>query len=252
MRVSEPPAKQRTGSKMKPPRERLRELRERSGMTGSAVARLAGYSHASGYTNYEQPKHGNRPIPYRLIKQLIPLWRGKGSPAITVDELLAISDGADESTVVKQAVAQRLEKTATRIDAAIEAGSAEVVPLRMRAERGTYIDPNVKRDTTTSRVAYSPEYDMSVQFCVSVVDRHAQPWFKQHAHLHCVDRAEFSDEALHGRRVVCLVWRDATGLAEVLVAKATVMRGETTLMSAEDVLIDGEIVGVIVGAYVRE
>lgn len=77
------------------PREVLKELMERSGLSGLEIAKQAGYRSASGYYRLmQQQVQGDKLIAHEAIKRLIPVLRGRGNPPITLDELMAISDAA--------------------------------------------------------------------------------------------------------------------------------------------------------------
>lgn len=69
------------------PREHLRELIRRSGLSQTEVARMMGYSSPAGLNLWLRERQGNRPIAPRIVQALAPILLGTGRPAITQADL---------------------------------------------------------------------------------------------------------------------------------------------------------------------
>lgn len=78
---------------MKPPiTMRLRDIRERSGLSMAELAKAAGYKGASSYQRYEDPALYTKDyLPLDLIEAIAPAMTGKGMPPITQDEVYALA-----------------------------------------------------------------------------------------------------------------------------------------------------------------
>lgn len=71
-----------------PVTERLKALRNRAGVTMREAAGAIGKKTPSGYQHYEDPNKFFRPyLPHEIIKDLIPLFVGRGEPPITEEEM---------------------------------------------------------------------------------------------------------------------------------------------------------------------
>lgn len=247
------PAKARAAMSKKPPREILKDIWRRSGLSGIEVAKRAGYATASGfYALTHDTKQGDRPIPHEAIKKLIPVLRGLGSPPITVDELLAISNAAPTVQSVSTGMSSMVSEAADRIALAQETGGA-LLPIRYRAEKGTYIDKGQPaRNYGTSRIALSVEFPLVVQMAAVVSDDHAADMFKRGTHLHIVQVTAFTSASLVGRPVLATTGQRGE-LAEVIVCRVHRLEddGTLSLVGLDGRDVSGSVVGVIIGAYVR-
>lgn len=211
------------------PRETLRELRMRSGLSAAEIARRTGYKSTNGYITHEYDKWGDKPIPSTLVEKLIPLMVGRGSPPITTDELIGISDVRRIRALVPRPAHTTHQSPAQ---------SGPFLTVRYRAERGTYVDKAElpKRSFGTAPFGPSVMYDMSAQFAVVVAD---EPGVV----LHCVDPEQVPQGMRTARRCVYLLERGHTGLYEVLFGSCG--------PSGEDPK-GSEVVGIVVGAYCQE
>lgn len=215
------------------PREILRDLRGRSGLTSTEIARRMGHKSTNGYSRYEYESQGDKPIPYAAIRKLLPLFVGRGSPPIQQEELLAISE-----TRAMSVEAPGAEPTAPRLHIVrTDAG----LTIRMKVEPGNFRDVAAiaTREFGNSNLLPSIEYDSTAQFAAIVVDDNGRTVEV----LHCVNLEQVPSNARHGRRAVCMVERpEVTGLAEV------------SMLAFDDQghIPKGTPVGVVVGAYRKE
>lgn len=235
------------------PREILAAIRRRSGLSGNQVAKAAGYKHGSGYYRLEQEEsQGDRPIAHESIRRLIPVFRGRGTPPITIDELLAISDGAAVNDTSSAASNIRATVAATVEEATNRVVSGGVVRLVMRIEEGTFVDPSKPRDYGPSAVALVSGFSAGSQFAVLVADDSLAPVYPRLAALHCVKPTEYSRQGLRGKRVVVAKHSGTSPLAELTVGVVADDEGDGQLASVTGGPLSGDIVGVIIGRYVRE
>lgn len=75
-------------------RDKLQLLKERSGLSLRAIAREMGYSQASSIQRYFSADYPEKGLPANFISKLLAVLPGKGDPAITRDEILALADGS--------------------------------------------------------------------------------------------------------------------------------------------------------------
>ncbi len=235
------------------PREMLEDIWKRTGLSGVEVAKRAGYATPSGfYALMQEQKQGSRKIPHQAIKRLIPVFRGMGNPPIEIDELLAISDAAPSSEPINRAMV-RVASRATDHLALVNETGGDLLPIRLRAEASVYIDSDAPaKSYGVSVIGVSPEYPEKSQSVVLVLDDHGAPAFRRGTQLHVVSREQFTDKALEGRHVVVLA-DPRQGLAKVLVARVerAEASGEPVISTMTGDRLEGKIVGVVVGAYVR-
>jgi len=72
--------------------QRLRELRERSGLSDCTVATRLGYSKARQYRVYEDPTIWVSPyLQSDLVRRLLPILTGRGDPPITRQEVASLA-----------------------------------------------------------------------------------------------------------------------------------------------------------------
>lgn len=239
----------------KPPREVLKDIWRRSGLSAAHIARQAGYTSTAGFYNLMQERQGDRPIPATAIKRLIPILRGRGQPPITVDELVAISDatpGSDvapsSSTVV--AMASVAAAGADMVEAFREAPGV-MLKIALRAERGTYIEiEGARRQYGVSRIGASPLYRMTDQFAVVVADDHAAELFRRGTVLHVVAVEAFPERDLTGRVAVAMAEKHP-GIAEVVVGKiVSTIEGMHSVVDLAGMPLASKRTYVVVGALI--
>lgn len=237
------------------PRELLAELMERSGLSGLEIAKQAGYRSASGFYRLMQAGvQKDKPISHEAIKRLIPVLRGRGNPAITIDELLAISDASTHS--LSPALGPALSEVVTRGQEEAELireTGGDLLPIKLRVERGVFVHPGQTKVYGVSMVGVSREFRPGAQFVAVVMDDSAMPAYRQQSQLHCVLMEKFALQRLAGRRVVVWVRGEAGPYSCVAVARVDRVDGDELVMSGMDGQpVHGELAGVIVGAYNRE
>lgn len=75
-----------------PVAQRLRALRERSGLSDCTVAMRLGYSRARQYRVYEDPTIWEAPyLQSDLVRRLLPILMGRGDPPITRQEVASLA-----------------------------------------------------------------------------------------------------------------------------------------------------------------
>lgn len=71
---------------------KLKELRERTGLSMASVAKAAGYKTASSYQRYEDPAlYKKETLPLPLARKLADILAGKGSPPVRREEILMLA-----------------------------------------------------------------------------------------------------------------------------------------------------------------
>ena len=233
----------------KTPRETLEAIWRRSGMSGTAVAKAAGYSSASGFYKLTQEKHqGDRPIPHDSIVRLIAVFRGRGSPPITIDELLAISDGVP-SGMTPSGHDTVSAPYAAAVEEAVARAVGGALTTKYRVEDGVYFDPSRDYNHGPSPIAMTPQYPASGQFavlCINGGDR-----IPPMTYLHCTRRQAPLDETCIGRTVVVLVPAHGGGIVEA--ALGVVVKhgaGDIQIISGGKP-VTGTVAGVVIGQYTR-
>lgn len=219
----------------KPPRERLRDIRERAGFSGSQVARDLGYASAPGYLRYEQKsEQGDKPVPYDVVKKLIPLFKGRGDPPVTAEEMLALTDAKD------------IPSPLTRAFEAVVSDGDGLVNVKYRVERDVYVRTEGKA-YGASRIGVLSKYPKEDQFVAVVVDD-SEPTVPSGTQLVCVAPNNVSTHALRGRRV--LVGKTVSdGVIEVSLGK---IGTDGTAFTLGGLPLEGTILGVVVGSFVPE
>lgn len=222
----------------KPPREVLRDLRKRAGYGAAELSRALGYASTNGYVQYEYAQQGDKLIPAPLITKLIPLMRGRGTPPVTADELIAISEARSISAPAPvQNIAQILGGL-DDIPSYRHPLNSALLPILYKVERGVFMEASQvgQKRYGVGPIAPAPDVDVNGQFCVVMA---GGPRMEA---LHCVRPDQIGVEARKGRRCVCTKERDKTGLVEVIVSRIG-QNGEPE---------SGVLIGVVIGAYVRE
>lgn len=213
---------------------RLKEIRERAGISGSQIARDLEYKSPSGYLRYEQPDQGNRPIPYDVVKRLIPLLRGRGDSPVTAEELLLLTDAKDLPKPVQQAFV------------GIVSDGDGLLAVKYRVERNVYIKIDAARSYGASRIGVSRLYPSDAQWAAAVTEDIDDT--KAGTQLHCVAVDQFSETARRGRRVVIGV-PISGDIVEVAVARI----GTDGVPHGQDGMpVTGQVLGVVVGSYTPE
>ncbi len=216
------------------PRERLRDIRARSGYSGSQLAREMGYSSATGYLHFEQKEYqGDKMIPYPVVKKLIPFLQGRGNPPITAEELLLLTDAKEMSVPNQQAFV------------GIVTDGDGLLAIKYRIEPGTYVKLSQPRMYGASRLGSNPLYPRGAQF--AVVESAAD--MRSVRHLQCVEPDKVPEVIGKGRRVVVAV-PEGSDLVEVLVG--TIGADGTTAYGSNGQPLRGTVLGVVVGMYSPE
>lgn len=218
------------------PRERLKALRERSGLSGSELARSLGYANPSGYFRFEQEKmQGTRPLPYEVVKRLIPILRGRGEPPITAEELLLLTDAKDIPKPIQQAFVS-----------VVDSSGGGLLAVKYRIEKGVFVRVSSTRSYGASRLGVSALYPPDVQFAAVVSgDDSGLPSGTQ---LHCVEPDAIPTGSIKGRRVLVGI-PETEGIVEVTVGK---MGTDGNPFSLDGMPLEGSILGVVIGAFVPE
>lgn len=253
-----------------PPCLVLKSLRERAGLSGSDCAlqwrsfkqrhnlpqkgrKTSAPPAPTTWYRYESvEKHGDRPIRDDLIAALIPLFVGKGNPPITQGELEAISVSGKigRSNVPRVSSApdeKQLHRPRPALVTAENGQLSALLPIKYRAERGTYFE--------ASRLGYKTLGDSIISassggdFAVAVSDDHAHPIYPPGTILDC-QAVQEAAPSMRGKRAVVFSTRHGSDLGEVLVANIESVVGSTfVLKTIEGETVDGTILGLIRGHY---
>ena len=224
--------------------ERLKALRARTGLSTHDIARALGYASASSYHKYERPAAQKaRPIPIDIVRRLVPLFRGRGDPPVTEEEMLALTDLG--TALPKSVVAEYMSPT-------VDDGKGLLV-VRYRVEPGVFTAHAIGgRQYGASRIGASAEYDVQKQFVVVCVNG-PDTWYKKGTQLHCVEPTEFPMSAMRKKHVVVAAPYKGGELAEIVVAQVTTVEASGLVMVGIDgVPVEGKVLGVVIGFYSRE
>ncbi len=213
----------------KTPRETLRDLRTRAGVTAAEAARALGYASTNGYIQYEYEKHGDKLIPYKIVKGLLPLLVGRGTPPVTTDELISISE----------ARSLRADTAPTAMTpASVAPVAGQLLPVRYRVEAGVYLEQAVAGTKAygAAPVAVASDVEAQAQFAAVVADD------PRRTVLHCVLPAHVGSALRAGRRAIALRPRGVSDLVEVV----------SVTLDKDGESPGGErVVGVVIGVYAR-
>lgn len=221
------------------PFEILRDLRLRTGLTQSEIARRLTYKSPSGYNRWERPEkkeYEDNLIPYHVIQQLMPVLVGKGHPPVTHDELLAISDAKSIPADVKATYGEVPAEFAKSM------ASRQPLEIRYRVERGVYIDlkERIEADKATAPILPSSKYPSDCQFAVN----------SRGVILHCVEPKQVSASEAAGKRAILAVEREMTGLVEVVLGRVVSSENENwRIETAEGKTGAGMPLGVVLYSY---
>jgi hypothetical protein len=234
------------------PRERLREMLDRVGMSPTDAAKAAGYSDRSGLNKYlDKKQHGDKPIPWSCVKRLIPVLQGQGNPAITLDDLVDISTSRGKAGSRLAHAIHRVQ--ATEDFAGVNAGT--LLPIVARAEHDVYVHVDKKsKSYGRSRIAVSPEYPVTSQGVVLAVDAVAGR-YEAGTQLHVVLMSEFGSTDLSGRYAVALVPTEGAQLREVSIVRIgrDMSDGLYSAMTTAGTPVSSDSLRwVIVGSYRKE
>lgn len=242
------------------PCEILSAIRKRAGLSAADVGRVLQMKSPSAYPRYENPtKMGDRLLPEVLIKQLIPVFVGRGMPPIRVDELLAISERKTVSlshpstAIVTQTASSGLRSPVMFTSA--PSSNINALVVRVEARKGVYVEADFSgANYGRGPMLPSCDFPIEAQFCVAVADDHAAGFgYPRGTALHCCFPDQFGPAALTGRKVVLWMQRETTGLGEMVVTKFKQTDAADWL--CEDALgkdVRGRPVGVVVGSMRRE
>jgi len=218
-----------------PPRERLKKLIERSGKSGSAIARDLGYQTPTGFLRYVQERQqGDKPVPFDIVRKLMPLLVGAGNPPIKPEELLACTD----TKPPPKRIADAFLTAAENVD--------ELLRIRYRIEHGAYIKENQQRSLGTSRIASSDRFRVRNQF-VSIMQYDHEMVGKRGTQLHCVSPSAWIGPK-KGTILVVGLREERSDLIEVSVGLCD--SDEPLVVSTIDEDVTNPVVlGVVIGRY---
>lgn len=224
------PNRSRTVAKL--PRERLAELRVRSGLSVRDLAKMIWATDSPGsYHRYERADtQRDRPIPIETATRLLQAFVGRGSPPITADEVMALTD---VKRLPKSVVADYFTPPPQR-------GARPALMIRYRIEPGVYIRPGAEQNGEPASICASWMYGIARQF-VAVVRAKVGFGYRSGDELHCVDPVEFSEPALVGRKAVIAVPYKGNDLFEV---------GLKELHATDEQR--PRVLGVVIGSYRQE
>lgn len=220
----------------KSPGEILRDLVKRSGVSTERIAEiarekgLAKWSGGNAVTNkwQKQSKYVGEnaaPLPWNVVKAIGAAIVGHGTPPVTWAELEALSDAAGGDMGIAVRAASASAGAPREVVASYFANesmqTAEVLPVRYRAEDGVYVSPTVlERSHGLSLLAPSPRYSAKFQFVAVVLDDHAKDiGIPAGAHVQCVSPDSPSHpEPRVGEPALCAIAQDGTGAVRVVFA----------------------------------
>lgn len=218
------------------PREALKELYERAGISEAKLSRELGYGSPAGLNRYtRESQQGDKPIPYKIIQRLIPFLRGAGNPPIMLEEILAVSDYQNIPKPVVKA-----------FEAAVVNDGDGLLVVKYRIEAGVFLRLGTKT-YGASRIGVTGDYPASVQWVAVDVDQPGVQW-------QCVDDEIFSTETLVSRQVIVGVPAGVgvNDVVEIRRGKVSAIRNGSPVVYADDGdLLEGRILGVVVGKYER-
>jgi hypothetical protein len=219
-------------------RERLKELRERAGLSGAKVASHLGFGSPTGYFRYETKSiMGSKPIPVDIVKRLSPLLVGRGEPKITQEEVMALT-GVEEITRPSASVHEMPVR-----------GGAQVLPVKYSVERGVFVPSDrAERSLGSAVICATPRYTNAVQFAAVL----PQPFngLPAGVSLHCVEASAYGSN-IDGKKVVVLEPYAKSDLVEVILA-AVPRNGGKPVSIDDNKPLEGRIVGVVIGSYAPE
>lgn len=216
-----------------PPYVVLRALRNRTGMTQEQVTEAAGLPRTT-YRSYESGRFGDRVLPWLFVQQVAPVLVGKGRPAITLDELIAISEVRSVRTLLNSMRNQRMTPQDDRR-----------LVIRYRASPGVFVDiaTREKLGLGWSHMQPLPDAPAADQWVVEGDD--GEQWIAQ-------DLAE-GDTANPGTMAVVAREHKMTGLSTIHVVRLLSLgdRAGTTVnaLTLTDQSIVGSLLGVCRGSW---
>lgn len=251
--------------------ERLKELRNRAGVTGrecaTAFLRSLGkktdgvHKIETRWFRYESSEFNDKKVPWRVIDPVIPLLVGKGHPVITKADLIDIAD--IPQTSVNALLGKSVDNTGQSdrptsnrrtpfMGARLADTGSVVLRVKFRAEAGVFMTPDSvhSRDYGQAPIAKSDDL-VGEQFCALDVQGGFYP---SNTVLHCVRAEDVETGDMVGRRVVALeVSPSMPGVGEVVIAKVVSASGNSVeLADSMGNEVFAEILGVVRGSYTRE
>lgn len=252
--------KQRTSSV--PPALRLKALRQRTRFSARECAEFlakkldkkgpggkAISGHANTWQRYEDPspaQQGDRKIPYRIIKAIMPFLVGAGDPPITEEELLAVSEADDLGYQIADLKA-RVSVERALPHYAKDAAGVRLLRVKYLAEEDGYLTREMveMRDLGLGPIAVESTIKQD-QACVRVGDDHASSLYPKGTVLHVVHPSAYSPDGMEGRKV--LVRQDVKGgLCRLVIGRVHAVRGNRFVLKGiqDDKALPGEIIGVV-------
>lgn len=241
------------------PAVRLRRLRDRAGLTAAVCARAADMTNATSWFVYENAKRmRNRKLPMKVIKPMLTLMVGRGTPRVTSDELIALSDieSIEEVRATALPVQHNDTKRTQNLTGVFQQnGTAPtLLKVRYRIEKSVYLSSDMIADRNLGMGPIAMSIDFrSEQSCGVVGDEDGGAEYPVGTVLHLVEPSEFVQHQLVGRKVVVNHMNTAINLGEVRLARVMSIQGNQVKMNTlRGEPIDGDILGVVVGKYARE
>ncbi|CTQ67197.1 LexA repressor [Roseibium alexandrii] len=140
--------------------DKLQDLKEKSGMSLRAIARGMGYSQASSIQRYFSQDYPHDSLPDNFVKKLLEVLPGKGNPAITREDVLALSDGVLMPT-----------GTATEAKAPLPRPKpAGTVPILGEVAAGIWMEASLfeNENQENSHIPFDPRFPVEAQFILRV------------------------------------------------------------------------------------
>lgn len=241
------------------PALRLKRLRERAKLSARECAEYADMTNATSWYVYETPERmRERKIPYKVVKPMLTLMVGLGRPAVTADELIALTEVEslesvrNAPTALNTNPAARVQNLAGVFTNQLQ--NATLLPVKYRVEKSVFLPPDMilTRTFGVGPIAMACDF-RSAQSCCIVADDDGGQDYPAGTVLHLVDPVEYVQHQLVGRKVVVSRINPKIDLGEVRLARVLSIEGnQMKLATLRGEPIDGDILGVVVGKYARE
>ncbi len=196
---------------------RLQTLKERSGLSLRAIAREMGYSQASSIQRYFSASYSGHTLPANFIGKLLHALPGKGDPAITRADILALAD----STV------SEIQRKPPELP-------AQGVPVVGEVAAGLWMEAALfeAENTETSNVSFDIRFPAHAQYIVRVRGESLNKIAANGDLLLCVDYLAAGIEMKENDLVLVERSRD-NGQTIERTAKRIVKRGGSTELMPE-------------------
>lgn len=140
--------------------DKLQDLKERSGMPLRAIAREMGYKQASSIQRYFSQDYAADSLPDQFVKKLLDVLPGKGTPAITREDVLALADGV-------------LMATSTAAEVKAPAPTSQpvgTVPILGEVAAGIWMESSLfeSENQENSHIPFDPRFPVESQFILKV------------------------------------------------------------------------------------